>query len=413
MRQTLIVTFFVLALLGASDAPSSSHTIVIRISQRAQIANAHVFLGVAVLGHHVGWLDDGWLVKQAGPGILHIDWIKSGTWDGLRRTVQGPRDVSQAQLGAVVHTIESLGFAPSEIRAWRVPAPVGYDGFNEGDTVLTIGEILVDLGPMNAAPAALERWWKIILSKDDPFDKIPLTNVRYSQEFFVQPDCDAVMAAAREDAIARSSAVASSIARDQKVAATFASYEFSPGEQLLCPQGREPNFMSANGGPPIRIYPGAFDEQQISTVTYAIDGLPNQPALRTAASEVPQSVARYAFDLPEPYIATQAAAGTVSEATAYCRQDAQTVARIFHVRVGALVAARVTVDSAFTVEAAWALQGVQLPAHPLVSAAYTPDGQASGLGPPALASVARQAYIDNPSIVSAYETGDQTLVVQR
>ena len=259
MWRRLIVTLAALAQIGAGALPANPHTVTIHISDTVPLGNAHVFLGVAVLGHHVGRLEAGWLVKQAQPGILHIDWTKSGNWDGLTRDVEGPRDVSQAQLDAVVHTIEGFGFASSAIRAWRVPAPVGYDGFNEGDKVLMIGEILVDLGPLGTARDALDHLWPVV-GKDDPFEKIPRTNVRYAAEFFLQPDCSALDASERGTAVAKANTLAASIARTQGTTATFASYELSSPSQLLCPQGREPHFYLASGATPFRLNDYAFEQ---------------------------------------------------------------------------------------------------------------------------------------------------------
>lgn len=303
MTRRLLVTAAALFLISAKGVTPDPRSVEIRISTPVHFNRAHVFLGIAVLGHHVGSLESGWLVKQATRGFLHIDWSRVGDWKGLVRTVQGPRDVSPQQLRAVVRAIEGLGFAPSAIRAWRVAAPVGFDGFHEGDTVLTIGEILVDLGSARQASTELAHWTKVSEGNHDPFEQIPRTNVRYAEPLYFSLDCAALKSQERAHSIIAANPLARLTGRYAGSATVFSNDTERLPERLLCPATRKPNFMNAEGVPP-RLLSMDLSSNATSQVTYGFAEATSQPTASPIRDDLAKAEEFYAFPLSEPYAGT-------------------------------------------------------------------------------------------------------------
>ena len=149
--------------------------------------------------------------------------------------------------------------------------------------------------------------------------------------------------------------------------------------------------------------------------------------MQTLPNDLPAETTQYAFSLPEPYVATVGTADctttlhdALSSALSDSRRRADALANLLHARVTRLGAARISGPSIggkdcekTTVDAAWLLEGVALPNHALVSASYSAQVQ----GPPsdgtiglqALLMAAREALVDNPHIVTMYETEPLTL----
>jgi hypothetical protein len=310
--RRILATLFALFLIGTSPGNTNPHTVRFTVNYVEQLGSSHVFLGVAVLGNNVSRIDSGWLVK--GPGLANFDWRAWGKWDGLIRTEEGPHDVSETQLHAVVHAIERLGYAPAAIRAWRVAAPVGVDGFKENDKVLTIGEILIDLGTIDQSRSALARWWDAI-SKDNPFEKIPLVRVAYASTYY-QPDCAADEKAQRADALAQTYPLAGTIASVIGTPITLSDYGAYIPDMVLCPQNREPYFMRTgplpSGSDPdtkITAIRGAF-------VDYTVNGSHAERFIAPAQDDLSLSTIQDGFELNEPY------AGTIAQASLNFRPDA-------------------------------------------------------------------------------------------
>ncbi|MHB8463180.1 MAG: hypothetical protein ACYDA1_11090, partial [Vulcanimicrobiaceae bacterium] len=249
MMHRMLVTLCAFLLLGNTAAQINPHTVVARVEATYAFPDAHVVVGVAVLGHHVGSIDGGWLVKRKGLGILHIDWSRYGDWKGLTRTEQGPRDVSQGQLDAVLHTFERLGFPASTMRSWRVPAPVGYDGFNEGDKVLMIGQILIDLGTIDEAEPKLKKLSTIYDADNSPLDKIPRTNVRFFGQPFFEIDCNARAVFLQNEATKEARVDAAAISSTLRTGLAAPVITIAHGQSILCPVNRKPEFSNTANVP--------------------------------------------------------------------------------------------------------------------------------------------------------------------
>lgn len=305
MIRRILATLAALLLIGAAAPVSNEHTIHVGVSQTLNLSAAHVFVGVAVLGPKVGRIERGWIVKQAREGFLHIDWTKGGNWNGLTRTEQGPRDVTQAQVQSVIYVIESLGYPASAIRSWRVAAPVGYDGFGDGDKVLTIGEILVDLGTADQARLALDRWWDAVEDDDkDPFEKLPHLNVRYASNLYFGPDCTAMEQQLRAGALAQSQTIAQGDA--------LADYQSSLPENVLCPADRQPNFYNVRGVPPIRIDDSDLSETRTAHITYTLPGAPLHQGPPLIPDDLSRSGAAHdVASFAQPYAVTTGAASVM------------------------------------------------------------------------------------------------------
>ncbi len=310
----MLVTLCAFLLLGSTTPQTNPHTVVARVERTYAFPGAHVVVGVAVLGHHVGSIDGGWLVKQNGPGLLHIDWSASGHWKGLTRTVQGPRDVSQRQLDAVLHTFERLGFPASTMRSWRVPAPVGYDGFNEGDKVLMIGQILIDLGTIDEAEPKLKRLSRIYDADNSPLDQIPRTNVRFSGQPFFGIDCNARTAFLQNEAMEEARIDAAAISSTVRTGLTAPKITIPHGQSVLCPVNRTPEFYRTSDVP-FRIR-SDFEELSYATVTLGINGTTVEEPLKIAPNGLTTSERAAGFPLAERYI------GTFGKATADANVDA-------------------------------------------------------------------------------------------
>lgn len=301
MKRRMIVTLATLLLIGTAPPAVNEHSMHIAVTHPMNLSAAHVFVGVAVLGPKVGQIERGWIVKKAHPGYLHIDWTRGGNWDGLKRTEEGPRDVTPAQVQSVIHVIESFGYPASAIRSWRVAAPVGYDGFGEGDKVLTIGEILVDLGTADNARLALDRWRDAVEDDDkDPFEKLPHVNVRYASNLYFGPDCTAMEQHLRADALAQSHTIAQND--------VLADYQSSFPENILCPAVRQPNFYNVSGMPPNQLGDSDLSEALTAHVTYTLPGAPLQQGTPLVADDLSRPGAPNAASFAQPYAATTGAA---------------------------------------------------------------------------------------------------------
>lgn len=299
MLKRTLVAIAAAFLIGATAPSRDPHTLEIDLSATTPSDPPHIFLGIAVLGHHVSEISGGWLVKRkAAPFVSHFDWIKYGEWDGLTRSAVGPRDTSAAQLNEVIERIERLGYPQSAIRAWRVPAPVGYDDFNEGDKVLTIGEILVDLGPPAVAYAAFDRWWDIVAGKNDPFRDIPLTNVDYVDWIYIQPHCDRIVPTMHDLFMQRASTIASSIAQLARTTATLTTFASASPDNVLCPANIQPHFYRT-GGPPHSIHEYDLTAQQYAAVSFAL-----KQGIGASTTRIAAARPDYAFALAERYLAT-------------------------------------------------------------------------------------------------------------
>ena len=304
MLRRILATLCALFCISASSSISNPHTVEVSTTRTLRFESSHVFLGVAVLGHHVSKISSGWLIKQKGGGFLHIDWSSFGNWKGLTRSEEGPRDVSHRQMDEVIHAIERLGYPRTAIRAWRVPAPVGFDDFHDGDKVLTIGEIMVDLGTLDQARNALDRWWDVISKDDDPFDQIPLTNVRYSIRLFFQPNCANLTQALHTQARTETAPIAKFLAASVRTTTTLSDYDLGAPSNTLCPKNSQPNFYNVSGVPERKIYDSELSELQLFSVTYQLAGQPDEKFSPPAADDLPKSTRRFEFSLNEPYAST-------------------------------------------------------------------------------------------------------------
>ncbi len=302
IRHTFVTLCAILLLTGVSQ-PSNPHVISVSAQYDTPYPSPHVMLGIAVLGHNVGKIERGWLVKQKGEGFLHIDWSRGGDWTGLKRTEEGPRDLSQAQLDAVVGGIVRLGIPPTSIRSWRVAAPVGYDGFGEGDKVLMIGEILIDLGTPQQANATLPKLYDAVVEKD-ALDHFPRTNVRPVEQLYFMPDCSAMRdALAKQARIDADRAVSKIVAQTHVVAKFLQSYVSTP-YNVLCSQEEQPNFYNAGVTFPSSVSSDDFTPVQNTQTYYGIAGHSTDTRLTADPGDLSSSSTRSAFDLPEPYVAT-------------------------------------------------------------------------------------------------------------
>lgn len=303
IRRILVTLCVSLLLTGANAQPSNPHVIRISATYDTAFPSPHVLLGIAVLGHNVGRLERGWIVKQKGEGYLHIDWTRSGDWTGLTKSVEGPRDLSQPQLDAVVGGIVQLGVPAASITSWRVAAPVGYDGFQEGDKVLMIGEILIDLGTVEQANATLPKLYDAIVTKD-ALDHFPHTNVRPVEYPYYLLDCNALRIGITTQARADADRVLSAIEASAHVAATFQAASAATPNAVLCSRDARPNFYNVSGAFNSAVSADDLKPLQGATVSYTIAGHENDTRLVADAGDLNSGSSSQAFDLPEPYVGT-------------------------------------------------------------------------------------------------------------
>ncbi len=317
MIQRLFVTLSTLLLLASTAPIANPRTVSVTVSRTYAFPNAHVFLGIAVLGHHVGYIDGGYLIKKNTTGWLHIDWNRYGDWTNLRRTQQGPRDVSQEQLDAVLRTLVQMGFPASSMRSWRRAAPVGYDGFREGDSVLTIGQIMVDLGTVDDAEAKLEKLQNVAFGDHSPLDQIPNTNVDFYPMPFFGVDCADRDAYLQSEAISDARVVAATIAQRTHATLSAPSVTVPDGSAVLCPADHRPQFYRT-GELPDRLHDQLSERTSVSAVL-SIAGAHDEQPPAIATSDLPQNVKNASFNLKERF------AGTLGKAQIDTQADAAVI----------------------------------------------------------------------------------------
>lgn len=289
------------------------------VSRTKSAGSADVYVGIAVLGHDVGYIECGHLMMVPPGRFVHVDWTRCTGWDDVKAGPPNASDTTAAEMDDVIHAIEKAGFPPASIQSWTAVAPVGWDGFNTGAKTLRIGLLLVDLGPASQAAAALHRFET---AKGDIFDPVP-ANVVYSPQLYIAPDCASWENDARDALQAQAQQRARIVASELGERATFDGIDVHHTPNVLCPRTYRPQFLSARWEiPSLEEFPLA--DRQTASVHFNLSGrlkpaeaaqLPKDAYLLDNAYVVPRGKA-FALPPAQRYAATVAASAIAVPADA-------------------------------------------------------------------------------------------------